>query len=160
MKRTLKIVRTPVLLLAVLMLLLMTACSKTEATTDTFKALAESKGYLTQDVMEQFADYGDIVKEATVAAPQSIAFKLEFYVLADESAAGDFFANNQATLESNQAGIYSQTSINLGNHQSYSLTASGKYMFIERVGKTVLIIFPTDSSNKKEIEAFIKELKY
>ena len=160
MKTTMKHVRTPVLLLVALMLLLMTGCAKTEATTATFQSLAESKGYLTNDVIEQFADYRDTVKEATVAAPQSVAFKLEFYVLADDTAAKNFFANNKATLESNQSGIYSQSSVNISNYQSYSLTASGQYMFIERVGKTVLVVFPTDSGNKKEIEEFVKQLNY
>ena len=161
MKHSIAKTKAPALVLAILMvLLLLTGCTKTPATTSDFLTVAENKGYLSNDVMSQFSGYSDTVKEATVAAPASIAFKLEFYVLADETKAKDFFETNRQTLEANKTGVYSSSSVNGKNYQSFSLTAGGQYMFIERVGTTVLFVSPTDSANKDEIEAFIKELKY
>jgi hypothetical protein len=95
-----------------------------------------------------------------VTAPESIAFKLEFYVLSDESSARSFYANNKANLEANKGNADSNVSLSGKNYESFSMTTDGKYMFIERVDTTVLYVGPTDSANKAEIEAFVKELKY
>lgn len=149
------------LALALLMaVLFLTGCTKTPVTTADFKAVAEKKGFLVEDVMAQFSEHTDIVKEATVTAPESIAFKLEFYVLSDESSARSFYANNKANLEANKGNADSNVSLSGKNYESFSMTTDGKYMFIERVDTTVLYVGPTDSANKAEIEAFVKELKY
>ena len=161
MKHSLIKTKAPALVLAVLMaMLLLTGCTKTPSTTENFKQIAQEKGYLMEDAISQFAAYSDIIKEATVVAPKSISFKIEFYVLSDETQAKSFYANNLATLEANIGSVYSGSSLSGKNYASRSITSDGKYMFIERVENTVLYVSPTDSGNKSEIEAFIKSMGY
>ena len=64
-------------------LLLFTGCSKTAATSDTFKSLAEENGMVTVDAKSQFAAY-DYILEAVIAAPEDNTYQIEFYVLAKE----------------------------------------------------------------------------
>lgn len=139
-------------------LLLFTGCSKTAATSDTFKSLAEESGMVTVDAKSQFAAY-DYILEAVIAAPEDNTYQIEFYVLSDSSFANSFFENNQAKFEQSKGSNYSESSSSGQNYSSYSLTAGERYMFVEQVDNTVIYI-DVDKSYKDEVSDFVKALKY
>lgn len=139
-------------------LLLFTGCSKTAATGDSFKALAEENGMITVDAKSQFENY-DYILEAIIAAPKDNTYQIEFYVLSDSSFAGSFFENNKTKFEQSKGSNYSYGSSNGQNYSSYSLTAGERYMFVEQVDNTVIYV-DVDKFYKDEVSDFVKALKY
>lgn len=139
-------------------LFLFTGCSKTSATSDDFKLIAEENGMVTVDAKSQFADY-DYILEAIIAAPEDNTYQIEFYVLSDSSFASSFFENNKAKFEQSKGSDYSYGSSSGQNYSTYSLTAGERYMFVEQVDNTVIYI-DVDKSYKDEVSDFVKALKY
>lgn len=139
-------------------LLLFTGCSKTAATGESFKELAEENGMVTVDAKSQFSDY-DYILEAIIAAPEDNTYQIEFYVLSDSSFAASFFENNKTKFEQSKGSNYSDSSSSGDNFASYSLTAGDRYMFVEYIDNTVIYI-DVDKSNKDEVSDFVKALKY
>lgn len=147
-----------VLVVMSMLTVLLTGCSKTAVTSEDFKTLANSKGWLVEDVSSQFEAY-DYIKEATITAPQTMEYQIEFYVLSDSAYAASFFANNKSTFEMSKTGNYTDSSASGKNYEVFSLNVDGQYKFIERVDNTVVYV-DTAAENKEAIQAFLKELKY
>ncbi len=139
-------------------MLLFTGCSKTAATTDSFKAVATEKNMEIADVIEQFSSY-DYVKEATIAAPADRTYQIEFFVLSDASYARSFFDANKAKFELDKGNSFTEKSKDGKNFTTYTLTANDRYMFLEQVDSTVLYV-DVEESCKNAVEDFIKKLKY
>lgn len=147
------------LLLLSIVLTMFTGCGKKKAvTTDEFKALAVEQGLSCIDAVEQFVDY-DYVKEVTIAVPSDVSYQIEFYVLSDSSYAQSFFSTSKDNFDMYKSESSTEISKNGSNNASYSLNASGRYMFVEYIDNTMLYV-NTDEASQSAVEAFIKELKY
>lgn len=144
--------------LCLLMLLSLSGCgSRTALTAEEFIAKAETFGYETADITEQYASYGIFADAAVATSPDG--FQVEFYVLNDEATAAGVFETNKADFDSLKGAGSTSTSVNLGNYSSYAVTSGGKYMYVSRVGSTLLYV-STESANKDAVKAIVKELGY
>ena len=143
-----------------MILCLFTACGdkKTASTVD-FEYLASDNGYIVEDASDLFAAY-DYIKFATIAAPKSQSYQIEFYELSDESFAASFFSINKNNLQMMKSADAIETNKSGGNYDLFKIESDSKYMMIERVENTVVFVDKTDIKCKKEIEAFLKELNY
>ncbi len=140
-----------------LMIFALTGClSKTAITTSEFKTKAENLGYTTTDIISQYASYG-YIKEATVA--QSEGYQVEFYVLDDASNATSMFNTNKEDFESYMGNSSSESTVNIGNYSSYTLTSSDYYMHLCRVDNTLLYVKVKDTY-KDSVKTLIEDLGY
>lgn len=151
--------RNIVLFVTCLLILLgVTGCgNKTAISTSTFKSITEENNYITSDVTNQYISY-EYVNEATVAQ-SSEGFQIEFYVLDSESNAISMFNTNKDIFESYKGNASTETSSNIGNNTSYTLTSNGYYMHLCRVDNTLLYVRVLDSY-KDSVKDIIKKIGY
>lgn len=144
-----------------MVLCLFTACNgkKTVSTTVDFEYLASQRNYKVEDATDLFAPY-DYIKFATIAAPESEDFQIEFYELSDESFAASFYSINKNNLQMSRSADAIETSKSGDNFDLFKLESDTRYMMIERVENTVVFVDKTNSTYRDEIESFLKELKY
>ena len=143
--------------LCLVMLFLVTGCGNKKAiTTSDFKSKAEKAGYQTADVYNQYKEFG-YVKEATVATKDG--YQVEFYVLDNKSNAAGMFNTNKTTFENTKSGSATESSVELGNYSTYSLTSSDSYMYLSRVDNTLIYVKVPESA-KDNVKSLIKELGY
>ena len=141
-----------------LMLFTLTGCAKkTVLTTNDFVSIAKKLEYTTEDVTDQYAS-NNYIKEATIAQ-SSDGYQVEFYVLSDEGNATSMFNTNKADFESFKGNMSSETSVNLSNYSTYTLSSSGYYMHLCRVDNTLLYIKVQDTY-KDSVKTLIDELDY
>lgn len=144
--------------MCLLIVFALTGCgNKKSITTDDFKSMAQNHSYTTTDVISQYASY-DYIKEATVAR-SSNDWQVEFYVLDGNANATSMFNTNKEIFETYKSGSTSESSSNIGNHSSYSLTTSDYYMHLCRVNNTLLYV-KVANTYKNEVTNFINELGY
>ena len=139
------------------LMLFITGCgNKKVITTDDFISKTKEMGYESTDITPQYASYG-YIKEATVARSKD-GYQVEFYVLDDKSHATSMFNTNKSIFESYKGNTSAETSANMGNYSSYTLSSSGYYMHICRVNNTLLYAKVKDQykeNAKKIIEVII-----
>ncbi len=145
-------------LICLLMVFVLTGCkNKTAITTSDFKTKAEGLGYTTADVLDKFSTF-EYVKEATVAQSAD-GFQVEFYVLDNESNATGMFNTNKTSFESSKSGVSSESSVNMANYSTYTLTSNGYYMHLCRVDNTLLYV-KVKESKKDAAKKLIDDLDY
>lgn len=141
-----------------LMIFSLTGCgSKKAITTDDFKSIAESSSYSIADVTSQYAEF-NFINEATVAQ-SSDGWQVEFYMLEDKENATNMFNTNKSDFESKKDGFVTESSVNMPNYSTYSLTSGGYYMYLCRVDNTLLYVKVLDTY-KDDVKALIKKLGY
>ncbi len=158
MKNVKKIFSISSLVVMLLAIFMLTGCSKTSTTTDSFKALAEEKGLVTMDATSQFAQH-DFIEEVTLAISEDQSYQFEFYVMSDKANAKAFFEHNKTIFENSITGNYSQSQFSGNNFANYSATTTDSYMFIEYIDNTVLYI-NIDKEYKSAAKEFIEGLDY
>ena len=145
-------------LLCLVMLVTLTGCGdKTVQTAGGFSQLAQEQGCTVADATEQFASE-EVVQSVTLAQ-HADGWQVEFYVLTDADAAGNMFDYNKSTFESSKGSSSTESSANLGNYSSYSLTTDGTYKYLCRVDNTVVYV-DVDSTYKDAVKDLIKAMGY
>lgn len=132
--------------------------SKVPLTAEQFKSTMEEKGYVVTDATAQFSEY-DYVKKIFVAEAANADYQVEFYELADESYAANFYANNKAIFESSKGNVSGETSVNMKNHSKYTLSSNDKYQVVSRIDNTVVFL-NVDGSHKEAVKDLLKQLGY
>ena len=149
------------ILLAILfvgVLFLFAGCGKKTVATDAdFRKVFQESGYVIYDATEQFAATG-VVESASIAQ-DTTGHQVEFYVLKSESDAISMFNTNKSTFESYKGNSSSESSANMSNYSTYTLTSSGYYMHLCRVDNTLIYVRVKDDF-KKDVQAVIKKLGY
>ena len=144
--------------LCLICILFSTGCAKKEAISmETFIETMESKGYSLYDVTEQFAD--TYVSKAYIAIDKNEEYQIEFYIIDNESDAKYFFDYNKTLFEEEKEGKYSETSVNLTNHNKYTLQSGSKYKTLSRIDNTVLYL-NVNNAYKTTVQDLVKELGY
>ncbi len=145
-------------ILCLAILFLLTACgNKTAIATSKFASTMEKKGYTITDVSSQYSTY-KYINEATVAQSPD-GWQIEFYVLDNNANTKGMFNTNQKTFEAYKESSSAESSVNLGNYSTYTLTSAGYYMYLCRVDNTLLYV-KVASEFKNTIKDLVKELGY
>ena len=155
-----KITKLTALFLAVFfMTSVLTSCQKTPSDTKNFSKIASSMGYDVLDISNQYTN-AESIKVATVAAPKSRKFQIEFYELTDMESAIKIYSAQSDILESLKTSGASSEVTNGRNYAKRILTVNGQYMLIEYIENTIIYIPPTDVENQKDVEKFLEKFKY
>lgn len=137
----------------------LTGCgNKTSITSDDFKNKMESNGYTVQDATNQMASY-DYIKKVYIAISNDSTYQIEFYELSDSDYATSFFNNNKSIFEDSKSSVSTETSVNLGNHNKYSLTANDKFKVVSRIDNTVVYL-DVDENYKSSVKDILDDLGY
>lgn len=142
-------------------IILLTGCfSKKALSSDDFKTKMEEKGFTVQDATYQLSSYSYINK-VYLAISSNSTYQIEFYDLATEDDAINFFNNNKSLFEkskSNDSGD-SETNLNLKNYTKYVLISGGRYKVVSRINNTVIYL-NVEETNKDEVKQILKDLGY
>lgn len=145
--------------LCFVVLFTLTGCgNKTSITSDDFKNKMESNGYTVQDATSQMASY-DYIKKVYIAISNDSTYQIEFYELSDSDYATSFFNNNKSIFEDSKSSVSTETSVNLGNHNKYSLTANDKFKVVSRIDNTVIYL-DVDENYKSSVKDILDDLGY
>lgn len=140
------------------LLLLITGCgSKNAISSAKFMSVADDYDCSITDVINQFEQYGTI-SEAYVATNTN-DWQVEFYVLNSEDSAISMFNTNKTIFESYKSGKQVETSTNMNNYATYSLTTNGHYMYLSYVDNTLVYVRVNDTY-KDVVKEFIDDLGY
>ena len=143
----------------VLTMICCTGCgNKTAITTEKFSSTMQEKGFYITDVTEQFSAY-EFVNAVTIATEPSGNYQIEFYDLADTENAIASFNTNKETFEQYKGSSSTESSVDVNNHSSYSLTSNGKYMCVSRIDNTMIYV-DVPENFKKEVKEIIDKLGY
>ena len=145
-----------IVLLGICLITLTGCLSKKVMSTDDFTIFAESKEMKVVDAISQYEEY-EHVTEATIALAE--AWQVEFYVLVDEDSAIGMYDTNVAKFEARKQGASSETSAEMLNYDSYSLTTGGNYMYVSRVENTIIYV-DVEDEYKEDVKTFIEEMGY
>ncbi len=146
------------IVVGLLLMFVLTGCgSKTAITLEEFSSVAKEEGYSISDAMDQFVGI-DYMKSATVAITED-NYQVEFYELDDDTHATAFFNNNKLRFEGLKGNASLESSIDMGNYSTYSLTSDGQYMYLSRVDNT-LVYVDVKEEFKDEVKELIDKLGY
>ncbi len=158
MKGKKKIILGVILCLTVL--LTMTGCfNKKEVTAEEFSDKASEYGLKVEDQSEDYKEDDEQRITKAVMGYSDNDWQVEYYELASEDYSRQLYNLARTDIEEARSSGSSNTTINIGNHQKYSQTGDGKYFVVSRIGKTVVYV-ETSDSNKKDVNAFLKTIKY
>lgn len=143
----------------VLSIFLLTGCvKKTVITTEQFKSKTEEHNLITKDIISQYTQYNNIIKEATLAIKDD-EWQIEFYVITNATEAKDMFTNNVNKIEAETTSTEIKTKVNMLNYNTYSQTTATKYVYISRVENTILYI-EVKADQKDEVMTVVEALGY
>ncbi len=149
-------------MVCVFALLVLVSCgNKTALTNDGFIKKAEDFGLQTQNTKSSYLGNSTVESCTTayVAEGSTVKWQCDFLILTQEDYAIQSFENNKSSFESSVSGASSRVSSNMGNYEKFELNSDGKFMYICRVGKT-LVYVNADDSYKSDIKSFINKLGY
>lgn len=157
MKKSIKI------LIGIILVVIVARCvfvvfnkKKTAITAEEFKSIMEEKEYTVVETTSQFAEY-DFVKKSYIATDGK--YKFEFYELATEEDAIEFFNNNKTIFENEEGEASAIESNNGKNYEKISLIKNGKYKCISRIKNTALYI-NIDTEYEGHLKENLKKLDY
>ena len=145
-----------------LMAFLLTSCGgKTALTSDGFIIKATANDLKVQDNTSQYSEYEHIktVVTAYVAKDSDIQWKCDFIVAADEENAKGMYESNKEIFQQDNAVGAIENSTSGGNYNTYEREANGKYMYLGRVGHTLLYM-NIEEAYEEDAKAFIKAINY
>ena len=149
-----------VAVIAAIIALLFTSCSKPASDTKTFKSLAEKKDYEIYDVTEQYINAPQI-KKTIIVAPKDRRFQIEFYLITDLESSKKLFQAQGKVIDSYQG---ENANSKVSNGKNYAkrtvVTKDNNYLMVSYIENTVIYVPPTSKENREEIEEFIDQLKY
>ena len=145
-------------LIFTVVLFVLTGCSeKPSINSSDFKSISENSGYTVYDITSQYSEYSYI--ESALVAKSSWDYQVEFYLLTDDSYAVSMFNNNKSTFESYKGSSSVDSSVDLANYSTYSLTSNGYYMYLSRIDNTLLYL-RVDDSYKSNVKNLVSKLGY
>ena len=136
--------------------LALTACaSKTALTAEEFSSKATALNLKVQDYSADYSGYDYINSVSTAYADDgsSVLWSADFIVADSSDKAGGMFENNKSTFESVNG---TAASVSTGDFNTYERNGGGKFMYLGRVGATLLYIDVAEqykADAKKLIEA-------
>ena len=139
--------------LLLIIMIILTGCSKNSLTTADFKTIAEKKGFMLTDVTNEYKS-ANFVQEGTVAESVD-GWQIEFYILDSEENAINMFNINKDDFEKNKSEAFVSKSSHSSNYSKYSLTSDEYYMYIVRIDNTFLytkVMIEYKESAKKLIQ--------
>lgn len=144
--------------ICIFIILLLAGCSnKTAITNEQFINASKHHNFIVTDVLDQYSSYGYF--ESATVAQSNEGWQVEFYVLEDDAYATSMFNTNKSLFESYKGNFSSESSYNMNNHSTYSLTSSGYYMYICRINNT-LVYAKVQDIYKDSVQQFIERLGY
>ena len=147
------------LLCLVFLASLLTSCRKNPSDTQSFQAVAKELGYNVYDITDQYTN-AEVIRTATVAAPENRAFQIEFYILTDKENAKKLYLAQGEILD-NEQGSNEKGSVENGrNYAKRVKKSAGRYAVIAYVENTILYVPPTDAENEEAIKKFLKRFNY
>lgn len=156
MKKVLKNLALCTFLFAVVFVL--TGCSKTAITANTFKSKMSAKDYKVVDVTSQYSSQIPL-KTGYIAVKSDDSYQIEFYELNDASTATSMFNNNKSIFESSKANSSAETTVNGSNFNKYTLTTGNQYKVVCRVDNTLIYLNVADKY-KDEVKGILDNLGY
>lgn len=160
MKKSLKVFLVVVILLVIAVggFVLYTISSQNlkPLTSEEFIGAMENSNYTVSDVIDQYSKY-DYVKNAYVASTRD--YQIEFFVLSDDEHAIGFFNINKANFEVLASNTATSSFADVGNCSRYTLVSNGQYMYISRIGNTVIYI-NSPTTYQETIQALLSSLGY
>ena len=146
-------------IICILSLFLLTGCvKKTSLTTKQFKKVAEEHNLKTTDILNQYEEYNNIIKDATLAIKDD-EWQIEFYIITNATEAKEMFKNNVNQLESLAKSTTMKTKVNMLNYNTFSQTTMDKYSYVSRVENTLLYL-DVKIEKKDEVMAIVDALGY
>ena len=140
------------------MALSLVGCGNKEAvSTEDFISIAESKDCEIADASAQYEEYS-YVENVTIAAHEE-GWQVEFYTLSEDSYATSMFNTNKEIFESYKGNKSVESTTNIGNDATYSLTSDGYYMYLSKVDNTLLYV-RVNEDYKDTVKTIIEELEY
>lgn len=147
-----------VVLIAVSVLFIKLNKEKPSIDAQTFKKTMEEKGYQLADAKSQFSEY-DYIEKVYLAADSNFSYQIEFYQLANNDYANQFYIKNMKKIESSKSSSSIETNVSMKNYSKYTLLSNGKYMVISVINNTAIYV-NVDESHKEEINNILKDLGY
>lgn len=144
--------------MVIIMVFVVTGCSKERITAEAFKSKMENKGYNVVDITDQYSSSDKFVK-VYVALSKDKTYQVEYYELKDVDAATTVFESSKTNFENSKGVSSVNTNVSLGNYSKYTLATNGKYKLITRVEDT-LIYANVDSSYKNKVIDAVDSLGY
>lgn len=125
-----------------------------------FESIAKSNGYIV-GIDDQLENSYDYIKNVRIAIDKEDDYQVDLYILTDDEYAEKVFENNKAEFEDivEDEGNSSYRKTSSSKYDRYSATTSESYLYVARIENTV-VYANVDIENKKEVQAFIKELGY
>jgi len=137
-------------------ILFLSACSDREPIdrADFISAMeAESFEILDVSYQVEFANY------VILAIAPDNAFQIEFYEFDTDGDARSSFEATRQQIEDGSGSSSSQTFVGVANYNRFTMTSSGRYAHIYRVGHTILFVNWTDSEHRSEIRDLIGDFE-
>lgn len=147
--------RIILLVTGIMLLLLVTGCSKKPVTAETFKSEMTQKGYQIKDISADYAGKG--AKAVLLAMKDD--YQIEFYVTDSKDYAVGSYNLNKEKFEKTKGNGSIETQKSVGNASKYTLKSNSTYKVVSRVENTFIFINAPDSKTD-EINAVLKDLGY
>ena len=130
--------------------------NKKPLTSDEFTSIMEGHDYIVSDIANQVSEY-DYVTEAYIASTNN--FQIEFYIFSTDDHALNFYDINKNNFGDYEDLTSTTTEVNIGNCSRYSLTTSSNYMYVSRMGNTVIYI-DVLNTYQDNVKSILSELGY
>lgn len=133
------------------------ACNKTPITRDQLTTLAKENNLTCKDVTKDWASNSYV---SAAYAMGDYSWTINFLFVDNSEAAHKIFEDQVKEYDSAKERNDSTVStMSMGNTESFELTNQNKYVFIERVGTTVLFS-DNRGSEKAKVTKFIEKVGY
>ncbi len=134
----------------------LTACSnRTPVSVSDFNEIMEEKGFEIVDATGQVAP--ESITAISIAVNED--YQIELYEMVSDATATAVFAENKDIFEDYAIGSATTISKNIMNYAYYSVTSSGTYYALSKIGNTMIYVV-ADAEYKDEISEILKELGY
>lgn len=131
---------------------------KTPVTASDFYTTMSEKGYTLVDATSQYAEY-DYVTQVYLAVNKDYTYQIEFFELASDEYAMNFYTTNKDSFETEKSGTSANTSIAVANYAKYTLSSNGKYQVVSVIDNTGIYV-DVDDMYKDEVQSVLSELGY
>lgn len=131
---------------------------KEAITADEFVQYMEENGLVISDVLDQFGEV-DYINNAYIAIARDYSYQIEFYELQDDEYAEAFYENNAEKIYKTRTDNSTQYKVSGPNYDKLSLTKTGKYKVVSRIGNTAIYI-DVDEAYKDTVKDLLDGINY
>lgn len=160
MKKSLKIFLVVIILLIIVIvgfvLYTISSRNKKPLTSEEFISSMEANNHTVSDAASQYPQY-DYVKSAYSA--YTLDYRIDFFILSDDEHAIEFFNINKSNFDLLATDTATTSFADIGNCTRYTIISSGRYMYISRIGNTVICINSSDTY-QQTIQTLVSSLGY